>query len=273
MLYVPSPRHTPLAFTENGPTSAPDSSSFVIPGWGGVAVLNIETDLDTDSLSSKKKAIETPVKLSRVDFRDATASFVGQLRQMAGFPLGLEGGRCVDEIGRYYRLNLFSSGTDMEGACRLLFLPSVRFGVTEWEIDAMMRRWVRVHYQDSLSTLVSVIDLVESMAYMEVLPQVSKAVDFALNELSELLRCVSPSMPQCELPLLMKHARHAKMASNQAFFDPTMLPQLYFALEHLMAVYLPLWAPLTIPYLSSLVKETKRYREKVQGQQDKQKNE
>ena len=55
----------------------------------------------------------------------------------------------------------------------------------------------------------------------------------------------------------LRHARLSMAAAEKAHYDPTMIPQLYFAEEHLYAVYLPLLAPLVLPIALAFVRELK----------------
>jgi phosphatidylinositol glycan class S len=48
----------------------------------------------------------------------------------------------------------------------------------------------------------------------------------------------------------------------EAFFEPGMLALLYFPEEHKYAIYLPLFLPLTVPVISALWSEIKRYQKK-----------
>lgn len=47
--------------------------------------------------------------------------------------------------------------------------------------------------------------------------------------------------------------------SSRAFFNPGMLALLYFPPEHKYAVYVPLFGPITLPFLLVLLKEVRKW--------------
>ncbi|KAJ4291448.1 GPI transamidase component [Collariella sp. IMI 366227] len=55
----------------------------------------------------------------------------------------------------------------------------------------------------------------------------------------------------------LEHARIAEAEAERAFFEKSMVGQLYFPDEHKVAVYLPLLGPVAVPLLMGLVKEVK----------------
>jgi phosphatidylinositol glycan class S len=54
----------------------------------------------------------------------------------------------------------------------------------------------------------------------------------------------------------------AQHVSNLAYFDPTLLPLLYFPQEHKYAVYTPLFGPVSVPLVMGLVREFKEWRDR-----------
>ncbi|GFP59902.1 GPI transamidase component PIG-S homolog [Trichoderma asperellum] len=76
---------------------------------------------------------------------------------------------------------------------------------------------------------------------------------------------VSKTMHHLELacadlggPEGLKHARIAEEEAERAFFEKSMVGQLYFPDEHKIAVYLPLLGPIFVPLIMGLIYETKR---------------
>ncbi|RMZ89083.1 hypothetical protein DV736_g3676, partial [Chaetothyriales sp. CBS 134916] len=57
----------------------------------------------------------------------------------------------------------------------------------------------------------------------------------------------------------VEHAADAYVDSEQAFFDKSMVGQVYFPDEHKVAVYLPLLGPVGVPLVVALIKEIKRF--------------
>lgn len=63
----------------------------------------------------------------------------------------------------------------------------------------------------------------------------------------------------------LEHARIAEEAAEKAFFEKSMVGQVYFPEEHKIAVYLPLLGPVGVPLVMSVVKEVKAWRGKRRG--------
>jgi GPI-anchor transamidase subunit S len=57
----------------------------------------------------------------------------------------------------------------------------------------------------------------------------------------------------------VEHAADAYIDSEKAFFDKSMVGQVYFPDEHKVAVYLPLLGPIGVPLLVGLMREVKRF--------------
>jgi phosphatidylinositol glycan class S len=69
------------------------------------------------------------------------------------------------------------------------------------------------------------------------------------------------------------HARIAEEEAERAFFEKSMVGQLYFPDEHKIAVYLPLLGPVGVPLVLGLVNEIKNWikRRKQKAQEAKEK--
>lgn len=63
----------------------------------------------------------------------------------------------------------------------------------------------------------------------------------------------------------LRWARESLQRAEAAYFDPTMIPQLYFPEDHLVAVYMPFLGPLAFPLLWGFAQEVRRYRRKLQA--------
>ncbi|CAM9153446.1 unnamed protein product, partial [Discosporangium mesarthrocarpum] len=172
-------------------------------------------------------------------------------------------------------------------ALPLLFLPSPSDGVTDWELDALLWLGFLEHRKAARDTLRSVAEVAASRPEMEVGEKVAGDVWMALEQLvaadaaldlgTPTLRSKTPSPPtargtrervgaaggvgvQVEA---MRRAREAARRAELAYFDHTMVPQLYFPLSHLLvAVYLPFLGPLAVPLLWGFVQELRRYQRK-----------
>ena len=59
-----------------------------------------------------------------------------------------------------------------------------------------------------------------------------------------------------------ENARIAEAEAEKAFFEPSMVGQVYFPEEHKVAVYVPLLGPMAVPLVISLLKELRKLRER-----------
>nr|XP_023908608.1 GPI transamidase component PIG-S homolog [Quercus suber]POF15558.1 gpi transamidase component pig-s like [Quercus suber] len=60
----------------------------------------------------------------------------------------------------------------------------------------------------------------------------------------------------------LAHARVAEEEAEQAFFEPSMVGQVYFPDEHKVAVYVPLLGPMAVPLIMAALKELKALRDR-----------
>jgi phosphatidylinositol glycan class S len=60
----------------------------------------------------------------------------------------------------------------------------------------------------------------------------------------------------------LAHARIAEAEAERAFFEKSMVGQLYFPDEHKLAVYIPLLGPVGVPLLLGLLNEIKAWRKR-----------
>lgn len=60
----------------------------------------------------------------------------------------------------------------------------------------------------------------------------------------------------------LAHARIAEVEAERAFFEKSMVGQLYFPDEHKIAVYLPLLGPVAVPLVMGLINEIKAWRKR-----------
>ncbi|CAN0295970.1 unnamed protein product, partial [Ectocarpus sp. 8 AP-2014] len=147
----------------------------------------------------------------------------------------------------------------------LTFLPSPTDGVTDWEVDALLRAGMARNRAAAAETLRSLAELVESQSEMEVSEKIAEDVSAAIAALVKSDASVSDAMTAAAAAATwagaeaMHWAREALRRSEAAYFDPTMVPQLYFPQDHLMAVYFPFLAPLAFPLIFGFAQELLRY--------------
>eukprot|EP00903_Cladosiphon_okamuranus_P018137 g16691.t1 len=299
MMFCPSPKKSPLVFMEEwigaGGRNRPFTEAYEVPGFGGVSVVNRPVGVDAGG--GDEDALDE-LELDRL--RRAFGSHVSQLRRIIGLPrpsdrpsevpwpwlpdaLGAAGAETSGGGGGSLCGGSSCPATAAAAASQqsierqrvlpLTFLPSPADGVTDWEVDALLRVGMARNRAAAAETLRSLAALVESQSEMEVSSKIAGDVRAAIAALansdalvSEAATAASPAGGarggEWAGAGAMRWAREALRRSEAAYFDPTMVPQLYFPQDHLMAVYFPFLAPLAFPLIFGFAQELRRYYQK-----------
>lgn len=236
--YVPKPSESPLVI-KTGPGALKSSTnSFLIPRWGGVAILN----RDTNRIQGTE---EHPELITVKDLEPVMRVFLSQLRDLMG----------VTDL----------STTSQSSSFPIMFHKAMNEAPTTWELDNLLRRRSAENLVDSLATISSLAQLVRDTPNMVVLDHIQKDVTEALQDIGRSCEHLSRQ----EYVEALAASRDGLVKSETAFFDPTMVSMLYFPDEHKYAIYMPLFVPISVPLLMSLLREVKRLKEKKkQAQQD-----
>lgn len=147
--------------------------------------------------------------------------------------------------------------------------------LSEWKIDALMRRRAFENALTTKDTLNSIINLVDQIEGMPVDKDVTEDVDGALdyfeavspsrfvkpivNYINETISQMVSVAPESALRAL-QYSAEAVTRASRAFFNPGMLALLYFPPEHNLAVYTPLLAPVAVPLIAAVLREISRKR-------------
>ena len=109
------------------------------------------------------------------------------------------------------------------------------------------------------------------MTEMSVLKRVQQRLQTAVTLLEEIL-CGRESTAgessqrvcsaETDLNQLLVKVRKAADHTDAAYYDHTMIRQLYFPQEQMFGVYAPLLAPLILPFFVGLLREFKRWKAK-----------
>ena len=110
-------------------------------------------------------------------------------------------------------------------------------------------------YLRASSTLGSLVRLSQSLSSIPIPEKVAKLV---VDTMSDLLSSCE-LLQQGEWSQALAHAREAYESSEKAFFEKSMVGQVYFPDEHKVAVYLPLLGPLGVPLIIGLLREMRRF--------------
>ncbi|KAI8609752.1 phosphatidylinositol-glycan biosynthesis class S protein [Chytriomyces sp. MP71] len=228
VLYVPPAAQSPLQITDAAHARL-DTNAFLIPQWGGIVIHN-----PNRTTSSTTRAGVPRQTLTSTHLRNTMQIFISQLRELLG----------VKDVtlGRAEKL-----------------LPGFTFqydrspaGITKWSLDRLTRLTILQNTQRASETLVSLLNLIESMPDMVVQDHIAQKIAHALRAI-EVARS-----PAGAHDVRLAAAGVAVKVAEEAFFDPTMVSLLYFPSEHKLAVYMPLFLPVGVPLLQTLVQEFKK---------------
>lgn len=111
------------------------------------------------------------------------------------------------------------------------------------------------------STLGALERLTQKLESIAIPPSVAFSVEETLTHLSQA--CGNLRLGAYSLAL--EHARKAEAEAEKAFFEPSMVGQVYFPDEHKVAVYVPLLGPMAVPLVMSALKELKGWRQARRG--------
>ena len=104
------------------------------------------------------------------------------------------------------------------------------------------------------STLGALARLTESRPSIAIPDSVAKSVDETILQLQSSYSYLQDGNHEQAL----ESARIAESEAEKAFFDPSMVGQVYFPEEHKVAVYLPLLGPMAVPLFMAAFKELRR---------------
>jgi GPI-anchor transamidase subunit S len=200
------------------------SGAFLVPRWGGVAVVNVNWATATITASGQPPTLV----LRAADLQPAFTSFVLQLRTLLGV--------CAPAVALPVDATLAAA-------------PALG-AVAAWEADAAVRRHAVAHVALAGRTLTALHTLLESMPR---LPVTATVAAHAHTALASLMRAVQ-GLRAGAYPAAAANARAAAAAAEAAFADPTLLAQQYFPEEYLYAVYLPLGLPVALPVVVALLR-------------------
>ena len=259
MAALPDSVHAPLYIRSRDQEQSERglATSFELPQWGIAVILNPFAFMrnSTGDVSSNDAAAAA-LDIKNRELQRVMGLFVSEFRTLLGLPSFL------------YRQREEDAASGGVSRRQLLFLPSPADGVADWELDVVMRERFATLMSSAIETLRSTVELVEALPELSVLERVQTRVETAVARLEAIL-CDDSSREQLhdcvdasDLHRLLAMARQASEMTDAAYYDHTMIRQLYFPQEQMVGVYAPLVAPLALPFLLGLVRELKRYKAK-----------
>ncbi|KAJ3410259.1 hypothetical protein HDV05_003985 [Chytridiales sp. JEL 0842] len=212
-----------------------ETNAFLIPRWGGVVISNpppyqlLSSENDHHDAADEKAKGRYKMKFEAADLRIPMEIFLEQLRGLLGVkPLELSAGlvEYAEEI----------------------VVENSRTGITDFEMDRLLRKSTVQNMLDAVSTLVSLGNLLENMENMVVLPHIRSQVLSSLAHLELSKKLIGEG----KLKEAYRASREAVKGAEDAFFDKTMVGLLYFPDEHRYAVYMPFFTPVAVPVVVAL---------------------
>ena len=218
VLYVPSASEVPLTIaSSNGGTS------WLIPQWGGVAILS--PPLRTNELTGQPSV---PHHLDLDSLRIPFETFTSQLLSLLGLPTTLQPQPQT------------TTTTTTTNPPHLLPLPL--------RLQTHTRLQTLSLHLLARSTLASLSRLTTSLPNIPIPATVASLVSSTLSH----LHSTCTELQSSNWDAALAHARQAWQDSEKAFFEKSMVGQVYFPDEHKVAVYLPLLGPVGVPLLLGL---------------------
>ncbi|PIA18502.1 hypothetical protein COEREDRAFT_39070 [Coemansia reversa NRRL 1564] len=234
ILFVPALASQPMHIAdEKGDTQG--TEAFLVSQWGGVAIANLP---DTTRPGDK-------VKLSQANMQKYIGYYISQLRRLIGIRNGTP-------------LSTHNSHTHKSTISRIDTHLATETGISDWEFDALLRQWLIHNRRTAITTLQSLVRLVNSLQNMVVMDEIKAQVDKSLDALykaeqalTDVLTSNSSRFHHCYQDAFESAAAAAALA-EAAFFDPSMVSMLYFPDQHKYAIYMPFFLPVAIPVLAAI---------------------
>eukprot|EP00192_Tetraselmis_astigmatica_P007869 CAMPEP_0117698538 /NCGR_PEP_ID=MMETSP0804-20121206/29810_1 /TAXON_ID=1074897 /ORGANISM="Tetraselmis astigmatica, Strain CCMP880" /LENGTH=659 /DNA_ID=CAMNT_0005512851 /DNA_START=125 /DNA_END=2105 /DNA_ORIENTATION=- len=245
VVYVPAPAQRPLQILAgNGTKQEAELQSFSVSSWGGVILLNPEQGCCSDSHVDQHHM--SPY-LSSSLCQNHRELEVHELLDISKF--------CVTELRRALGL-LALQDMDTQGEAEVGCVPGRRSGFADWEID-MLIRW-QVERQTSAvgSTISSLARLVQSLPNLPIPSEVLLLVNEALSGLQGSRNASEAG----DYHAAAEQARYARRAADKAFFHPSIMADQSYPVQHLVAMYMPYFLPITVPILQGVWNEVLRRR-------------
>lgn len=133
----------------------------------------------------------------------------------------------------------------------LLGLPAAPSASILLRLDGLTRILSLTLLRSASSTLGALARLTVSLPSISIPPSVAASVDATL----ERLDAACQSLTRGDFRAALEAGKTAEVEAEQAFFERSMVGQVYFPEEHKVAVYLPLLGPVAVPLVLALLRE------------------
>ncbi|XP_062867533.1 GPI transamidase component PIG-S [Trichomycterus rosablanca] len=230
LLYVPDAHRSPLFIRDHSKREVP-SNAFHSPRWGGIMVYNVNDMYGPEA--------QFPVDIN-INMAKVMGVFLAQLRLLLG----------VQRTQPPPGFILQSAGSA---------------GLTDWELDRLL--WSRSveNVATACTTITSLTQLIDQIGNIVINDNIAQQVSSAVIA----LQAAMAELEAGNLAFALQYSREAILASERAFFDPSLLHLLYFPDDQKFAIYIPLFLPMCVPIVLSLLKIVKEIKQKRADKQAK----
>jgi len=229
-VYITEKHRTPL-YIRTGENLYSKSNSFLVPRWGSMMFYNIENARDfQDTLHHD------------VDLKLVIGSFLEHFRTLIGIPI-------FSDYSMHHNVQFEFPAFD---------------GLTDWELDGLMRFRAMENTASSVHSLESLSNLLTKVRNIVINDQIAEEVYTAVDAINK----AKLDAQEGSLSDFLTHSKQAFVASETAFFDPTLLGLLYFPEDQKFAIYVPLFLPISLPLVLSILKWIKRLKEELKTKTD-----
>ncbi|XP_070839843.1 GPI transamidase component PIG-S [Chaetodon trifascialis] len=215
LLYIPDAHHSPLHIHDHKKQEVL-SNAFHSPRWGGIMVYNVNGFYGPEAVFP----IDININMAKV-----MGVFLAQLRLLLGV----------------------QTSTPPPG---FLVAPCSSAGLSDWELDRLM--WSRSveNVATATTTITSLAQLLDQIGNIVINDHIAQQVSSAVTS----LQLAVAELEAGNLGFALQYSKEAILASERAFFDPSLLHLLYFPDDQKFAIYIPLFLPMCVPILLSLLK-------------------
>ncbi|CAL8267903.1 unnamed protein product [Merluccius merluccius] len=230
LLYVPDAHHSPL-FIHDHKKHPVASNAFHSPRWGGIMVYNVNDFYGQ----------ETPFPVDiNINMAKVMGVFLAQLRLMLGV----------------------QSSSAPPG---FLVEPCGSAGLADWELDRLM--WSRTveNVATATTTITSLAQLLDQIGNIVINDNIASQVSSTVTS----LQLAIAELEAGNLGFALQYSKEAILASERAFFNPSLLHLLYFPDDQKFAIYIPLFLPMCVPILLSMIKIVSEVRQRRKMKQSK----
>ena len=225
LVYVPPPEQSPLYIVDQNGNPV-ESNAFISARWGGMMIVN--PPANAPQLTDGGDVDPSSPSVVSLDTHAIMEVFLSQIRSLLHFDARPSDPRSI--------------------VADLVIDDPLDAAFTDWEVDAWLRRRGLENIATSAATLKSLSDLLDKVQNIVINDDIGREVETSLRACQRAIEALNRN----KLSEAYIDSRQALNSSEKAFFDPSLLENLYFPDDQKFAIYMPLFLPIGLPILTSL---------------------